>query len=343
MGGMSTEHDVSVVSGMSVLKNINQEKYEVFPICINKQGKWYQYKGEYHTLSLEVGDSLNNLEEIKNVFDFLKRMDIVFPVLHGLYGEDGTIQGLLELLQIPYVGCRVLASSVAMDKVYTKILLNQAGIKQANYLYIRKKENQYYHITENFEESILHLEKDCKWIVSKLGLPLFVKPSNSGSSVGIRKVNSQQELISAIDYAAQFDSKILLEQNIEGLELECAVLGTNQLECSCVGQITPAEEFYSFEAKYKNQESKLTIPAQISKEESEKIREIAKKAFRTIDGSGLARVDFFLQKESGQIILNEINTMPGFTSISMYTKLWEKTGKSYSQIIEELIELAKKE
>ena len=132
MGGMSTEHDVSVVSGMSVLKNINQEKYEVFPICINKQGKWYQYKGEYHTLSLEVGDSLNNLEEIKNVFDFLKRMDIVFPVLHGLYGEDGTIQGVLELLQIPYVGCRVLASSVAMDKVYTKILLNQAGIKQAN-------------------------------------------------------------------------------------------------------------------------------------------------------------------------------------------------------------------
>lgn len=302
-GGMSSEHDVSIMSGKSVINSINKEKYEVYPIYIDKNGIWYE--------------GIDNKNKIDNFVEYLKNMDVVFPVMHGKYGEDGTVQGLLEILQIPYVGCGVLASSIGMDKVYTKIVFEKAGLKQAPYCV---------YTGNNIDE-----------IEQKLNYPMFVKPSNSGSSIGISKVKNTDELIKAIDYAKKFDRKVLIEQGIVGKEIECAVLGNEDIKASCTGQIIPAEEFYSYDAKYKNAESKLVIPSGI-KEEQE-VKNLAIKAFKAIDGRGLARVDFFVTEE-GEIYLNEINTMPGFTDISMYAKLWNESGISFKNLIDKLIELA---
>ncbi len=337
-GGMSTEHDVSIVSGSSVIKNLDKCKYEVRPIYIDKSGNWFWYTKDVEKVDvLGLGEEPGELEVLENPIKELKELDVVFPVLHGLYGEDGTIQGLLELIKIPYVGCRVLGSCLCMDKVYTKIILNKANINQADYAYVKKCGNAYVFVDDEFNESLLSLNDICEKTINKCGLPVFVKPSNSGSSVGIRKANSKQELIDAIEYAGRYDRKILIEENIDAQEVECAVIGNDDVEASCVGEILPAEEFYSFDAKYKNSESRVIIPANISTEISEKIREIAKKAFKAVDAKGLSRVDFFVEKKTNKIYLNEINTMPGFTTISMYPKLWEKCGKSYMELLDELI------
>lgn len=319
-GGMSTEHDVSVVSAKNVIDNLNIGKYEIHKIEISKTGEW-----------------LSNGKKIKNIVEELQKVDVVFPVLHGLYGEDGTIQGMLELLRIPYVGCKVLASSVCMDKVYTKYILNQAKINMAKFVYIQ---NENIYIDDDLEEIELQNDEIIDVVKEKLGFPVFVKPSNSGSSVGVTKANNGAELIKAIQTASNYDKKVLIEETIVGKEVECAVLGNDKILASNVGEILSAEDFYTYDAKYNNIESKTVIPADIPKEVNDEIKRIAIKAFKAIDGSGLARVDFFVQNETNKIYLNEINTMPGFTSISMYPKLWEHEGVSYSELLDQLIKLA---
>lgn len=318
-GGISTEHDVSEMSAKSVIDNLNKEKYEIHEIYINKYGKWF-----------EQG------EEIYNIVWTLKEMDVVFPVLHGLGGEDGTIQGMLEMLKIPYVGCGVLASSIGMDKAYTKLIFDKAGIPQAPYLYIQKTDEGYVIINDNFEEEQFEIEK----ITSKLQFPMFVKPSNSGSSVGVKKATNEEELKIAIENAGQYDKKILVEQGIDGKEVECAILDGKTVLASTVGEIIPAEDFYSFDAKYNMQESKTVIPANILDEQIEEIRKLAIKAFKAIDGKGLSRVDFFVENNTNKIYINEINTMPGFTKISMYPQLLDAVGISYSELLDKLIENA---
>ena len=337
-GGMSTENEVSCISGASVIKHLNKEKYNVFPIYIDKIGNWYKVKLE----DVEKSEELENKEHIENITEYLKQMDVIFPVLHGLYGEDGTIQGLFELLKIPYVGCGVLASSVGMDKVYTKLIFEKANINQAKYIYIRKYNEKYIYIDEEFNEKILELEDIAKITNNKLRFPVFVKPSNSGSSVGINKAHNIEELKNAIVEAGKYDNKILIEEGIVGKEVECAVLGNEDVISSCVGEIKSADEFYTYDAKYNNENSKTLIPAEISEENSKKIQKLAIKAFKAISGSGLSRVDFFIEDKTQKIYINEINTLPGFTSISMYPKLFEAVGISYEKLLDNLIELASK-
>lgn len=337
-GGMSTENEVSCISGASVIKHLNKEKYNVFPIYIDKIGNWYKVKLE----DVEKSEELENKEHIENITEYLKQMDVIFPVLHGLYGEDGTIQGLFELLKIPYVGCGVLASSVGMDKVYTKLIFEKANINQAKYIYIRKYNEKYIYIDEEFNEKILELEDITKITNDKLRFPVFVKPSNSGSSVGINKAHNIEELKNAIVEAGKYDNKILIEEGIVGKEVECAVLGNEDVISSCVGEIKSADEFYSYDAKYNNENSKTLIPAEISEENSKEIQKLAIKAFKAISGRGLSRVDFFIEDKTEKIYINEINTLPGFTSISMYPKLFEAVGISYEKLLDNLIELASK-
>lgn len=338
-GGKSTEHDVSVVSGTSVVQNLDKNKYDVYPIYMDKHGDWYvcsSLKSE----NINLGAHINVSKKIENIMDYLKNLDVIFPVLHGLYGEDGTIQGLFELLNIPYVGCNVLSSCVGMDKVYSKIIFEKANINQAKYIYIRKYNENYIYVDNEFNEKTLSLD-EISLIASKtLGFPVFIKPSNSGSSVGVNKAKNIGELKQYIEFASKYDKKILIEEFINAREIECAVLGNEDVKAACLGEILPAEEFYSFDAKYKNSDSRICIPADLPENISEEIKSLAIKAFKAIDGKGLSRVDFFVDKDNYNIYLNEINTLPGFTNISMYPKLWEESGICYSELLDKLIELA---
>ena len=336
-GGESTENEVSVISANSILNNLDTDKYDIYPIYIDKEGTWWEYEKQRN---ITLGAKIKNKKLIENEIKYLNNLDVIFPVLHGKYGEDGTIQGLFELLSLPYVGCKVLASSIGMDKAYSKIIFEKAGLNQADYQYIRKYKDKYIFVDEDFEEEILSLEEVAKKISKKLKFPMFIKPSNAGSSVGINKAKNAEQLKDHIEIAAGFDNKILIEQGIEGREIECAVLGNEDVIASYVGEIKPAEEFYSYNAKYSNKDSKIEIPAQIEDEISEKIKKQAIKAFKAIDGKGLARVDFFVEKKSDKIYINEINTMPGFTNISMYPKLFEASGISYKELLSRLIDLA---
>ena len=322
-GGISTEHDISVMSARSIIENLDKEKYEIHEIFINEYGKYFE-------------NSSGEREEIYNLVWTLKDLDVVFPILHGLGGEDGTIQGMFEMLKIPYVGSGVLASSIGMDKVYTKAIFEKAKIDQAPYMYIKKNKNGYVIINEKFEEEEFKIEK----ITDKIKFPMFVKPSNSGSSIGIKKATNNSELKMAIEHAGEYDNKILVEQGIDAREIECAVLEDKEIIASTVGEIISAEEFYSFDAKYNIQESKTIIPAEMERNQIEEIRKLAIKAFKAIDGEGLARVDFFVEKGTNKIYINEINTMPGFTKISMYPKLFEAVGITYSELLDKLIENA---
>lgn len=329
-GGMSTENEVSCISARSVINNLDKEKYEIYSIFINKQGDWF-----------EISDLQNDKKnKIENIVEYIKMLDVVFPVLHGLYGEDGTIQGIFELLKIPYVGCGVLASSIGMDKVYSKIVFEKAGLNQAEYVYIRKYNENYIYIDENFNEKTLDIKQITELISKKIVYPMFIKPSNSGSSVGINKAHNVEELEKYIKEAGIYDNKILIEQAIVGKEVECAVLGNEDVISSCVGEIKAADEFYSYDAKYNNKASETLIPAHITEEQSDEIRDLAIKAFKSIDGKGLSRVDFFIEKNTGKIYINEINTLPGFTNISMYPKLFDNVGICYKELLDRLINLA---
>lgn len=337
-GGRSTENEVSVVSSKYVLMNLDKANYTIYPIYIDKNGVWYKYEGKYE--DLQMNKIPQDIHIIGNIIEYLKQFDVVFPVLHGMYGEDGTIQGLFEMLKIPYVGCKVLASSVGMDKVYTKIVFEKAGINQAQSIYLRKYQNSYIYVNETFDEEILEINEVCKKIEEKLKYPMFIKPSNSGSSVGVCKATNNGELKNAILEAEKYDKKILVEEGIDGKEVECAVLGNEEVVAGEVGEIKAADEFYSYDAKYNNVESKTTIPANIPEETKQEIRKLAVKAFKAIDGKGLSRVDFFVENKTGKIYINEINTMPGFTQISMYPKLMEAHGINYKNLLDNLINLA---
>lgn len=338
-GGQSPEHDISCKSVVSVLKNLNKEKYDIHKLGITKSGEWFLYTGEIE--KIETGEWKKEQSCLKKaiispcsddkgilVFEndsFSKiHIDIAFPVLHGEYGEDGTIQGLFELAGIKYVGMGVLASANAMDKAYTKIVIQNAGIPQADWVVAIKGRD---------------IDKTMDEAESRLGYPCFVKPANTGSSVGVGKAHNRDELRRALENAFVFDRKVLIEENIDGHEVECAILGNEDPKASTVGEIMPTVEFYDFDAKYNDNSTKLQIPAQIPQELIEKIREYAVRAFRALDGLGLSRVDFFVKYSDNSIVLNEINTMPGFTNISMYPKLWGAVGVAYDELLDKLIEL----
>ena len=337
-GGTSTEHDVSIVSGTSIIRNLDKAKYNIYPIYISKEGEWFEYINDNKIY--KVGDEINTGKKIDDIWQFLKKQDVVFPVLHGLGGEDGTIQGMLELLKIPYVGSKVLGSSLCMDKAYTKIVFEKAKIKQTEYVLIKKFEDNFFFTDKDLTEEQMDIFEVTQAINERLKFPLFVKPSNSGSSVGITKVNKSDELKDAIEFAGRFDNKILIEEGINAREIESALIGNEDPQVSILGEIIPADDFYSFDAKYNNVESKVIIPAQIPEELSDKIKLIAKKAFKATDCRGFARIDFFIDKNTNEIFLNEINTIPGFTEISMFPKLWEASGVNYTDLLNKLIYLA---
>ncbi|MGA3282190.1 MAG: D-alanine--D-alanine ligase family protein [Smithella sp.] len=345
-GGRSGEHDVSLCSAASVFSALDRKKYEVKAIGIARDGRWYVQdnpkiipdKDFGRKMSLKKRGTwlLNHFEQknklhlynIKNKNEEVV-LDVVFPVLHGTFGEDGTLQGLLELAMVPYVGADVTGSAVGMDKDIAKRLLCEAGINVVPSITINKSGWR--------EDSKVVMKKT----LAKLGLPLFVKPICTGSSVGVKKVKKKEALAQAIDFAFQFDTRVMIEKAIDCREIECAVLGNEKPVGSILGEIIPRHEFYSYEAKYIDPEgAKLLIPAQIEKQLAGKIRKTAVEGYMALGCSSMARVDFFLDKKTNEFYLNEINTLPGFTSISMYPKLWEATGIKYGELLDKLIELA---
>ena len=332
-GGMSSEHDITLMSTTSILEKIDKEKYEIKVIYIKRSGNVYEYTGTTENL---VKKQNSDLILKNNIIDEIKDVDVVFPVLHGKYGEDGCIQGLLEMVQKPYVGCKVFASAACLDKEYTKKLVNLAGIPVAKGIVVKKKKHEYICQLEEHEYT---LEELCEKAEKQIGYPMFIKPSREGSSFGVTNARNREELKKSIKEAERYDNKILIEEEIKGREVECAVLGNDEVISAEVGEVKSAESFYTFDAKYNNQASRTEIPADIKPEERALIKQYAEKAFKAIDGKGLSRVDFFL-KPTGEVILNEINTMPGFTKISMYPKLFEAAGLTYTKLIDKLIELA---
>lgn len=333
-GGQSTEHIISRMSCTSVLENIDKQKYDITLVGIDQGGTWYVLDQKQ---DLMKDTWLDNSKIVNDVFGLIDWYDVVFPVLHGKFGEDGTIQGLLELTGIPYVGCRVLSSSVAMDKIYAKKILENVGIPQVKSLYVKKRyDGELVIVKNNFDET-----KDIVNEVEEyLGFPCFMKASRSGSSMGCYRVDTKEQFYDKLNEAAKYDTHIVIEEYVDCIELETAVLGNDDPIVSRVGQIMPHGEFYTFESKYEDEESKTCIPALVDESIQEQIREYALKVFKALDGHGLSRVDFFLDKKTNKIYLNEMNTMPGFTKISMYPQLIADLGISYSELIDRLIELA---
>ena len=370
-GGRSGEHEVSLLSAASVLNAIDKDKYDVVPIGITKDGRWLTAEHAENLLTgklvleprnLRAGDPDNtqpaavlargeavvvppepvhrqsglvpfqsDAAHLRRTSDRAINVDVIFPVLHGTFGEDGTIQGLLELADIPYVGAGVLGSAAGMDKDIMKSLFIAAGIPIVGHVTV---------LRSDWEKDPKRVEK----LVAKLKYPVFVKPANLGSSVGISKAHNRKELGPAIEEAAKFDRKIVIEQGVGGnkdkaREIECSVLGNDEPEASVPGEIIPCKEFYDYNAKYLDEGSQPIIPARLTKAETKKVQSMAIQAFRAVDCSGLARVDFLMDPKTRKIYLNEINTMPGFTSISMYPKLWAASGLAYPDLIDRLIQL----
>ena len=332
-GGRSSEHEVSCVSAATVIRSLDEEKYNVILVGITKDGRWLLVDklkeiedGSWRESRVNAIISPDTEDKALVLLAEgtyrLQPVDVIFPVLHGLNGEDGTIQGLFEMAQIPYVGCGVLASAVSMDKVYTKIIVEDLGIRQAQFVHIRRSD-----LTQ-MEDALDRAE-------AKLSYPMFVKPSRAGSSVGVSKAEDRE----ALSKAAEHDRNILVEETIVGREVECAVLGGKEIKASGVGEILAAADFYDYDAKYNNQESKTLIDPPMPEETREEIRKSAAEIFKAVDGYGLSRVDFFIA-ENGEVVFNEINTLPGFTSISMYPMLWAAQGIKTPALADELIRLA---
>lgn len=338
-GGQSSEHVVSCMSVINVINHINREIYNLLLIGITEDGHWIKtdsveaiqdgsWKNGSVSAVLSPDATMKSVILLDGEKTELVRADVVFPVLHGLYGEDGTIQGLLELSGIPYVGCGVLSSAVSMDKLYTKIIVKDLGVRQADYIAVMR------HELDNLDPIVNKVE-------AKFAYPVFVKPSNAGSSKGVSRAEDKKELKEALLLAGEHDRKILVEEMIVGREIECAVFGggNTPVEVSGVGEIVAAAEFYDFDAKYYNSESKTVVNPNLPKGAAEAIKNAAKAIFQAVDGYGLARVDFFV-KEDGTVVFNEINTMPGFTAISMYPMLWEAAGVTKEELVNRLLEHA---
>lgn len=343
-GGKSGEHEVSIQTAFSVLRALDMTRYEPIPVYITIRGDWLQGKplseppasieqlrlgpSTATTTNADKTDRPNILTAAVNNTPSWLDTDVVFPLLHGPNGEDGTVQGMLELAGIPYVGSGVTASAVGMDKAMMKAVFAAHGLPQVAYrVYTRRQ----------WEQTPEQIAAD---IMSQLGLPCFVKPANLGSSVGISKAKTKEQLHAAMDLAARFDRKIIVEAFVDAREIEVAVLGNDEPIASVPGEILPSKEFYDYEAKYLDGKSRLIIPAELPEATAKQIRQMAIQAFKAIDASGLSRVDFFLTRDSGDIFINEINTMPGFTQYSMYPLLWQHSGISYSDLIDRLIQLA---
>lgn len=338
-GGQSVEHEVSICSAFHIIRNMDVEKYEITPIGINKKGEWFFLNcPEFFTLF--EGEQFSLFEGVKKnraFFDpsvqddhfFLstlrKRLDVVFPALHGSYGEDGTVQGLFELADLPCVGSGVLGSSICMDKEITKRLLKEGGI-----------------LTPPFHSLKVHEEIEPNFLIKKMGIPLFVKPARSGSSVGMSKVHCLEELLPAIESAFQYDDKILIETFIDGREIECAVLGNLDVCVSLPGEIISQHEFYSYEAKYLDPQGALfRLPAKLDPKIVLEVQNLSKRAFSMLECEGMARIDFLLRKD-GTLFLSEVNTIPGFTGISLYPRLWDLGNLAFPKLVDQLIQLALK-
>lgn len=338
-GGVSSEHDISCVSAKSIIKNLDYSRFNVVLIGITKQGRWFLYNDDINLLENDkwlYSKSLvpafispdTTVHGIVTSRGEVIRLDVVFPVLHGKNGEDGTVQGLLQLAQIPFVGCDATSSGVCMDKAFTNCVLDKYSISQAKWLCV------YSSAYNNDPESVL------KEAGEKLGYPIFVKPANAGSSVGISKASNEEELKIAIAKAFKEDRKAVLEEFVDGDEVECAVMGNDDPIAAGVGQIVAAADFYDYDAKYNNPQSQLFIPARISDEAARKIMNTAIKAYKILGCAGMARIDFFVRKSDGEVLLNEVNTIPGQTPISMYPKLFEAAGVTYPQLINKLLDYA---
>ncbi len=346
-GGKSTEHEVSLTSALSILKHIDREKYAVLPIKISKEGRWFLLP------DVEFLDSVGALAKNEGspvivgdpeIHGFLRTgksgegsisgslirepVDVVFPILHGTFGEDGKIQGLLSLADIPCVGAGVLSSALCMDKIMMKQVFFQNDLPSTDFVWFLRKA---------WHDSPETIQKGVR---EEIGFPCFVKPANAGSSVGVFKAHDGAEFVSLVDRASQYDRKILIEKAIDARELECSVLGNDDPEASVVGEIIPCNEFYDYEAKYILDGSRTVVPADVPEGMSEEVRRMAVSAFKSVDCAGMGRVDFLLERKTNRIFVNEINTIPGFTPISMYPKLWETSGISYPELIDRLIELA---
>lgn len=339
-GGKSCEHEVSLQSAMNVCEALNPDKYEITLVAMDKKGRFFlcpeedfiEFPKDPSKIRLtalddelafipgEVGASFFSLKNGKR----LNPIDVIFPILHGPYGEDGSVQGLFKLLNVPYVGADVVGSAVGMDKDIMKRLLRDAGVSISNFVVYRKL-----------------MKRNYASVKKKLGLPIFVKPANLGSSVGVSKVTDEESFHNALDLAFKYDHKVILEEFVEGREIECAVKGNHEVQVTMPGEIMPTSGFYSYEAKYIDANgAKLEIPAKIDFKTKEQIKAISKKVYKVLECRGLARIDFFLKGD--EIIVNEINTLPGFTKISMYPKLWQQEGLQYADLIDELINLALK-
>ena len=336
-GGKSAEHQVSLQTALAVIKALDLEKFEVYPIYITTAGQWIkgsQLQSPVQSVQQLEFSKVNELSPMSLAPSLFQgdqqndaHLDVIFPLLHGPNGEDGTVQGMLELLNLPYVGNGVLASAAGMDKVVMKNIFAQAGLAQVNYV--------------SFIRSEWEKAKEAAYaqVESKLGYPCFVKPANLGSSVGISKCQNREQLETAFAEAFQFDRKVIIEEGVVAREIELGVLGNDDPQCSVAGEIVPKTDFYDYKAKYEDGDTALIIPADVSDSEYQQLTEMAKKAFKALDCSGLVRADFFLTKE-GKALINEVNTMPGFTPVSMFPLLWKHSGVEYPQLIERLVELA---
>ena len=354
-GGRSTEHQVSLVSATSVLNALDSDKYDIVPIGITPDGQWLV--GQHALALLKQGKmdpqlkvflpadpTIKKLARI-DTGDYGEKIDVIFPVLHGAFGEDGTMQGLLELADLPYVGADVLGSAVAMDKILQKQVCVQAGLPAVDYVWFRAVDwfAQSDGPAPVIEKQLANMsqEKIVQTIEEQLGLPVFIKPPNLGSSVGISRAAHHDELCAGIELALQFDRKVLIEAAVPNArEIEVAVLGNDRPRASVAGEVIPSNEFYDYDAKYVDNASKLVIPADVPEKIHDAIREAAVKSVIAVGAEGMSRVDFILDSRTNKFYLNEINTIPGFTSISMYPKLWAATGLSYPELLDELIRLA---
>ena len=337
-GGQSTEHDISRKSVMTFIENIDREIFQVSLVGITRKGQWLLFEGDpsaivndtWEGMSVKAYIGPDATEKVLHIHRGdsyeMKPVDVVLPVLHGLYGEDGSVQGLLELAEIPFVGCGVLASAVAMDKFYTKSVVEPLGIRQAKFVGVIKEVYDRTRVQETVEQT--------------LGYPVFVKPSNAGSSIGVSKADNGQELDEAIQLAFKYDRKVLVEEGINGREVECAVLGNIEVMASDVGEILSEDDFYDFHSKYESDISETIVGAAMPEATRQEIRDSAVTIFKAIDGRGLSRVDFFIEDATGQVVFNEINTFPGFTPISMYPMLMAAAGIDRKKLITELIDLA---
>lgn len=337
-GGQSSEHEVSCVSATNVIAGLDTEKYDVHMIGITKEGHWLyvqdiekikdgSWREETTVAVLSPDRTHKGILKVNGSQVEVIPIDVAFPVLHGKYGEDGTIQGLFELAGIPYVGCGVLSSAVSMDKISTKIFADRVGVRQAAYV-------------ADIARDLSEMENTIAQVEEKLGYPVFVKPSNAGSSQGVSKAHNREELKAALALAKEHDHRVLIEENIVGREIECAVLGGQDVKASQVGEILAAAEFYDFDAKYNNAESQTVINPDLPEDVKEKVRENAIAIFKAVSGFGLSRVDFFVEQGTNEVIFNEINTLPGFTNISMYPMLWAAMGVEKGELLDRVIELA---